>query len=360
VEPRKVTFPHMGEYWIGFKALAERMGCEVVVPPRMTVQTLELGTRHSPEFVCVPFKYNLGNFIEAIELGANTIIQAVGGCRFGYYAEVQAAILKDLGYDVKFIRLDAGRNPLDMVRGFRDKMGTNKSFRDVKDAFFFAARLGLAIDEIQDFARKNLGFQVTPGQIERIETKYLARLAAATNIREVDAIRQEAKAELGSVALDRPENPLRVAILGELYLVLEPFSNYDIGRQLALRGIEVHQPLTITEMINHSIKGFKHVDELIAHSGGWVDHHLGAHGTESVSLSYTLMKEGFDGVIHLKPFGCMPEVNAMSAMQKLSREYTFPILFISYDSQTAETGVNTRIEAFCDMLEMRKKGVVSA
>lgn len=353
---RKVTFPHMGDYWIGFKALAERMGCEVVVPPKMTARTLDLGTRHSPEFVCVPFKYNLGNFIESIELGANTIIQAVGGCRFGYYAEVQAAILKDLGYDVRFIRLDSGRNPLDFVQSFRDKLGADRSLRDVKNAFTYAARIGLAIDEVQDYVRKNVGFQVNAGELEQIEANTLRSLTDAKTVREVDAIRRQAKSELASVELDRPEHPLRVAVVGEIYLVLEPFSNYDIARQLSLRGIEVHQPMTITEMIKHAIKGFKHVDELIAHSGDWVRYHMGAHGTESVSASYNCMKQGFDGVVHLKPFGCMPEVSAMAGMQKLSREHTFPILFISYDSQTAETGVKTRIEAFCDMLEMRKKG----
>ena len=52
-----------------------------------------------------PFKYNLGNFIEALELGANTLLQAGGGCRYRYYAEVQETILKDLGYDFELIQI---------------------------------------------------------------------------------------------------------------------------------------------------------------------------------------------------------------------------------------------------------------
>ena len=50
------------------------------------------------------------------------------------------------------------------------------------------------------------------------------------------------------------------------------------------------------------------------------------------------MDEGFDGMVHVKPFGCMPEVTAMSALQRISRERTFPILFMSYDVQTSEHG----------------------
>ncbi len=72
-------------------------------------------------------------------------------------------------------------------------------------------------------------------------------------------------------------------------------------------------------------------------------------------MTNKLRKDGFDGVLHLKPFGCMPEVNAMAALQRLSREHTFPVLFISFDAQTSETGLATRLDAFCDMLRMRKR-----
>ncbi|MDP2183170.1 MAG: hypothetical protein Q8K99_11460 [Actinomycetota bacterium] len=348
----------MGDYWIGFKALAERLECETVVPPKMTARTLELGTRHSPEFVCVPFKYNIGNFIEAIEMGANTIIQAVGGCRFGYYGEVQAAILHDLGYDVRFIRVDAGNNALDFIRDFRNKTCPQLSLRRVKDAFVFAHRIGVAIDSVQDFVRKNVGFQAREGEIEHAEARFLSRLQDADTVREIDALRDETLEEMRSIPLERPDDPLRVGVVGELYVVMEPFSNHDVERQLAIRGVEVHRHMTITAVLQHSIQGYGHVDDLIAHSGDWVRHHIGAHGTESVSLTHGFIESGFDGVVHLKPFGCMPEVNAMAVMQKMSREHTFPILFLSYDSQTAETGVRTRIEAFCDMLEMRKRRIV--
>ena len=53
----------------------------------------------------MPFKYNLGNYIDALESGATILIQAGGGCRYGYYAELQQQILKDLGYQFEFINL---------------------------------------------------------------------------------------------------------------------------------------------------------------------------------------------------------------------------------------------------------------
>ena len=51
----------------------------------------------------------------------------------------------------------------------------------------------------------------------------------------------------------------------------------------------------------------------------------------------------------------MPEVNAMPMLQKISTDYKMPVLYFSFDSQTSETGIKTRIEAFYDMLVMKKK-----
>ena len=42
-------------------------------------------------------------------------------------------------------------------------------------------------------------------------------------------------------------------------------------------------------------------------------------------------------------------------LANLSREYRMPILYLTYDSQTSDVGLMTRLEAFYDMVEMRKK-----
>ena len=67
-----------------------------------------MGITHSPEFACLPLKINIGNFIEALENGADTIVMAggIGPCRFGYYGEVQREILKDLGFNFEMIILE--------------------------------------------------------------------------------------------------------------------------------------------------------------------------------------------------------------------------------------------------------------
>lgn len=358
VERRLVSYPHMGEYHVAFRALAEAMGAEVCPPPKMTRAALELGARHSPEFVCVPFKYNLGNFIEALERGANVLVQAGGGCRFGYYAEVQERILRDLGYEFEMVDLAGDWRASRLLASLR-RIHPGASYPRVVGAFWLAWQKAKAIEAVEDLVRRSVGFEVERGAMDRAVSRFLRELDAARDRRAVARVRERALAELAAVPLDKPADRLRVGVVGELYVLMEPFANCGIERRIADHGVEVHRFITLTGLLEHGIGGRRHVRRAIEAAGPYVTYHLGADGTESVAKTRELMNAGFDGMVHLKPFGCMPEVSAMSALQRLSREHTFPVLFVSFDAQTAETGVATRVEAFCDMLAMRKRGAAA-
>jgi predicted nucleotide-binding protein (sugar kinase/HSP70/actin superfamily) len=345
----------MGNYSIPVKLLAEELECEIVSPPKMTKRTLELGARHSPEFVCIPFKYNLGNYIEALDKGANVLLQAGGGCRFGYYGEVQEAILRDLGYDFGMVRLLGGWKVRDHIADFK-LVNPRLTLLRAFNAYRLALRQTQALDAVEDYVRRNAGFEVEEGAFEEVHEAFLGELDTARDRRTIQEIEKRYLAELAAIPTERPDDLLRIGIVGELYVLMEPFSNLFVEKELAKRGVEVHRFVTVSNMVKHGgAKGSAHLDDLIKNSGDYVRYHLGADGTESVSMTYQLMQKGFDGVLHLKPFGCMPEVNAMAALQRLSREHTFPVLFISYDAQTSETGLRTRLDAFCDMLRMRKQ-----
>ena len=45
----------------------------------------------------------------------------------------------------------------------------------------------------------------------------------------------------------------------------------------------------------------------------------------------------------------------MPVLHNISEDYKIPVLYLTYDSQTSDTGLATRLEAFYDMISMRKK-----
>ncbi|MBD3238335.1 MAG: hypothetical protein GF332_01695 [Candidatus Moranbacteria bacterium] len=353
----RLSFPHMGNYHITFKTFFKALDLEIVIPPPISKQTIELGSRYSPESVCVPFKYNLGNYIQALDRGANLLLQAGGGCRYGYYGEAQKHILENLGYDFEFFKLRNKRNPINII-GDIHKINPKIPFYRVLKAFLLAYFKGRCIEKAEDFLRKNIGFEKKKGQLEKQFKFFLSKLDQAETFTQARQLTKKYLRIFENIPILKPKNLLRVGVVGEFYVVLEPFSNYNIEKFLASKGVEVHRFITLTGLLNHSIfNGIipnHEVNQYLRHAKPFLKYHIGGHGTDSVGKANELAKKGFDGAIHIKPFGCIPEVNAMPALQNISKKYNFPIIYLSFDAQTSDTGMQTRLEAFYDMLTMKK------
>jgi hypothetical protein len=48
---------------------------------------------------------------------------------------------------------------------------------------------------------------------------------------------------------------------------------------------------------------------------------------------------------------CMPEVTVRPILEKIRQENSIPFLSLSLDEQVAEAGINTRLEAFADVVK---------
>ena len=45
----------------------------------------------------------------------------------------------------------------------------------------------------------------------------------------------------------------------------------------------------------------------------------------------------------------------MPVLQNISSDYKIPLLCLTYDSQTSDVGLMTRLEAFYDMIDAKKR-----
>lgn len=352
-QEKKISFPHIGNYYIAIEFLIKNtLEMKVLTPPPITKKTLELGSKNSPDFVCVPFKYNLGNYIEALENGANYLVQAGGGCRFGYYGEIQEQILRDMGYNFEFINIlnTQNINPISVYGTFKH---LNPKLSFAKFAYYFELTLKIVdvIDKIEEYIRENIGFEVEEGSFEKLQKRFFNKLKTVKGFRDADRVYKEYNKLFRNIEVNKPKNPIRVGVVGELYVVMEPFSNYFIEKELAKKGIMIKRFITVTYLFRKHPKA----KELIKESGKYLKYAIGADGTDSVAKAKRLAEEGYDGVIHVKPFGCTPEVNSIPMLQNISNDYKMPILYFSFDSQTSETGVKTRLEAFYDMIMMKRE-----
>ena len=349
-----ISFPHMGNYYIPVETVLKYIfkDHKVMTAPNITKKTLELGSKYSPDFVCVPFKYNLGNYIEALEKGANVLIQAGGGCRYGYYAEIQEQILRDLGYKFEFIKLIKSKiNPFTLYKACK-KIGTPLSFSKFIYYILLLFKMINVLDKIETYIRENIGFEVVEYSFEVLQKEFLEELKSVYNFKTLNDIYKEYDGKFKKLKINKPKDCLKVGLVGELYTLMEPYSNFFIEKELAKNKIEVSRYITVTFLLFQKAK-LKNI--ILKSAGKYLKYAIGADGTDSVERSKMMAEKKYDGIIHVKPFGCIPEINAMPMLQNIGKDYKIPILYFSFDSQTSETGVKTRLEAFYDMLMMRKE-----
>jgi predicted nucleotide-binding protein (sugar kinase/HSP70/actin superfamily) len=351
--------------WICLKAMLEYLGVEVVVPPPSSKRTLALGSKHSPEFACMPMKLNLGNFMEAAERGADTILMAggCGPCRFGYYAQVEYEILKDLGYDYHLVVMEPPEKHIgELLNRIRYITG-NSSWLEVIRGIRFGYRKALATDELERQAMAIRPREITPGSTDRVLQQAMAEVARASGFEELE------KASAGGAEMMRQirteSRPvLKVALVGEIYTLLEPFANQDIERRLGGLGIEVDRSMYLSEWVNDHlfmgfIRGLRSSKAFCRSASPYLNHFVGGHGQETVGSAVVYAKSGYHGIIQLLPFTCMPEIVAQSILPGISNDLDIPIMTLIVDEQSGEAGMTTRLEAFSDLL-YRKSGTKEA
>lgn len=354
----KITFPHLGYCSIALKAFFGELGHEVIVPPPITRKTITLGTRHGPEFACYPLKLGLGNFIEAMEMGADTLVMGggIGPCRFGYYAQVQRDILKSLGYrfDMLIIEPPLG-HAREVLAAARVLKGSKSWLKFIRAGYLAVIKLQ-ACDEIHRASLRLRPRAQDKAGFSKIYRRGLNSIDAAGSCSAVKGAMQTALAEMEQVP-QGPGTPPQVALVGEVYLISEPAANLHIEEKLGNMGVEVIRHVWISEWLKINIfldflrLHRKESAEKLAYP--YLRCFVGGHGQHSVGETLKAVRAEMDGVIHVYPFTCTPEIVARGIMQKIAAEHGLPLVCFSMDEQAGEAGFQTRLEAFVDILGRR-------
>jgi predicted nucleotide-binding protein (sugar kinase/HSP70/actin superfamily) len=349
-----IAFPHMGHYDIPVKFLMKKIvSCEIMSSPKISAKTIELGTKYSPDFVCTPFKYTIGTLIESLEKGATILIQAGGGCRYGYYSELQEQILKDLGYDFTFINLvSCGKTDLKKI--YKKIKNIDEKFNPIKAMYylFITSKMIKYMDIIDDYIRQNIGFEVEKNSFIKLQRQMYKDFSKVKTYIGLRLCYKRYKKKFESLKINKPDNCLKIGLIGELYTLMEPYANYYLETELASYGMEIKRYTNVHYLVFEKKKELK---KLIKYAYEYVKYKMGADATDNIARTKYLCENGYDGIIHIKSSFCTPEIGAMPVLNKICGDYNMPIIFFSFDSNTSEVGIKTRIEAFYDMIEMKKK-----
>lgn len=363
----KVAFPHMGTVCIAWAAALKKIGVEPFIPPYTSKKTLSLGTKHSPEAICLPYKLILGNFIEAIEGGADYVamITSPGCCRLGQYGNSIENALVDMGYHARYVELSLYDGIKGMYNVLRDISGKN-------DPILFARAINIAIRKmfLLDDLEENLAYyrarEINQGDADKHYAKALQYVKDVEHSRDLKRAKKLAFDEMKKVQIDPKKEVLNVDLTGEIYLVCDSFSNQNITKELGKMGVQVRRSLTVSSFIKDAIipkafrEGETHLQRAYRMAKPYLMRDIGGDSLECVSDVAYANERGIDGIIHISPFTCMPEIMSQNIFPAMRENCDIPILPLIMDEQTGKAGYLTRLEAFVDLMRRRKRKLAKA
>ncbi|GAB6086537.1 acyl-CoA dehydratase activase-related protein [Alkaliphilus crotonatoxidans] len=137
----------------------------------------------------------------------------------------------------------------------------------------------------------------------------------------------------------------KIALLGHPYHLYDSFSSMSIINKLTDYNVEIITP----EMM--SLKTINQLAGTLEKKIFW------SYGRKVLGTALQLEQgQGIDGAIYVSAFGCGIDSVVAELFERWTKnKAALPFLLITIDEHTGEAGVNTRLEAFIDMIDWRKR-----
>jgi len=389
----KVYIPYMDDHGHMLAAAMRFNGVDAESLPMSDERSLELGRRYTTGKECYPCTITTGDILRKVfEPGfdrtnsAFLMPAAFGPCRFGQYNKFHRMVLDDLGYsDVRII-------PLDQTRGFGQDM------KNFGPSFHRMGWQGIVFtDYLQKLLRETRPYELKSGQCDLLYQRYLSRAARLLeNGHDLALLGKLARRAFERVPVDRTIVKPRIGIIGEIYVRSNQFSNNFIIRKLEKLGAEVVLPtlqewvLYITHLRREDYKlagnllglgkqfvvervqsyevnrmtrvfqgSFRFQDKepparhTIDKGSKYLDSSMRGEAVLSMGRAIEYAEEGFDGVVNLAPFNCMPGTIVNALLDHYRRDHNdIPVLKCAYDG-LKQLSEDTRLEAFVHQARQR-------
>ncbi len=322
--PRALAYYTFYPLW---KVFLEKLGAEVIISKITNRKILENGIRETVNDACIPIKVFLGHVFDLAErvdyIFIPRMISADGQATFCpkflglpdmvRYADVTLPALID-------VRFNRRGFPVGLLR------------------FFYSAAAAIGV--------KN-PFKVTYAAMQalRIQKQYQKFLLKGLKpVEAAEAVFEQKKQE--DAGLDWSANDSRkgeavvVALLGYPYAIYDPFISAGIYNKLLKLGVEV---ITFEQIPMRAMRRFSKV---LPQNFFWYY----SNQVCWAGLYLLEQKNIVDGIIHITAFGCGPDAMVDKTLELEAKSAGLPFLSLTIDEHTGEGGVQTRLEAFVDML----------
>jgi len=152
---------------------------------------------------------------------------------------------------------------------------------------------------------------------------------------------KDGKKQALNIIKSEQDKPVTIAIIGHTYIINDAYLNFNLIRKLKERNIRVLTSDKLTESeIRENIQNI-----------GTPHWSLGSRVLGSAIMYSKDIK--VNGIIYVTPFGCSSDALIKEYMDA-NIHNTKPVLTLTVDEHSSDAGMITRIEAFLDMIELRR------
>ena len=384
---RTIHILHMSDHALAVAAAMRHFGLAAESLPPPDDASLALGTAHCRGGECLPCVLTTGDMLKACrspgfdpERSVLFMPTGSGPCRFGQYNVLQRGILDDAGFpEVQLVTSSAD--------------DSYRLFGDHPTRLRMLSWQGLAaVDLLTKALHEHRPYELEEGACEEAYRRSLDDVVEAVEAgggrHLVEAMGRTA-GRFGGIPIDRSDPRPIIAIVGEIYVMLNHRANLDIVRSVEALGGEVvlgtfmdwlyfvdwrRRDLSwrfgrygesfkawLSDVYQHRterrlqrplrpalrLPAEEPIGRAVRHLDGVYDPILGTEAVLTMARIIELSEHGLlAGAINILPFSCLPGL-IVSCMGPRVREVTHdaPWLDVACDGQK-ETNLNTRLEAF--------------
>ncbi len=133
-------------------------------------------------------------------------------------------------------------------------------------------------------------------------------------------------------------------LVGHPYNLYDEYINMNLIKKLWSYGVRI----VTSEMID--------TEKVDFYSDKLPKRMFWSYGKRIIGSSFYMINENeVDGIIYVSSFGCGVDSILIDLVQREAREKGIPFTLLTIDEHTGEAGINTRIEAFMDMINRRNR-----
>lgn len=251
---------------------------------------------------CLPVKVTMGSFRESLDKGYKNLLMwdNCGVCRMKCYWSLQKHVLKKLGYEFEMIPL----SPRNFIK----------------------------------------------------QLYYLSE--GHTNLFKIFKSAKIAYSDLKKMENEKLDKDIVIGLIGEIYTINCPEVNMNLIKKLDKFGAGYKNYVTNHEFVS-KVFPFSKKSKFRKEASEYMPHKekIGGHAFQSIVHLLEAIDEGLDGIIHILPFPCSPEAVVSPLLDIIAEKNNFPLIHLIFDEHSGEAGLETRLEAFIDMIKLKKDGM---